>query len=131
MCTGVAVGERQAGYAGSGVGGRARLILLLGGLIALGPLSIDLYLPALPGIAHDMRAGDAGVQFTLTGMLAGLALGQMLVGPLSDALGRRRPLIQLSITNSPETCRHSRRARAVGSTPSQFSWSRRAIGHQA
>jgi MFS transporter, DHA1 family, multidrug resistance protein len=93
MCTGVAVGERQAGHAGSGVGGRTRLILLLGGLIALGPLSIDLYLPALPGIAHDMRAGAAGVQFTLTGMLAGLALGQMLVGPLSDAQGRRRPLI--------------------------------------
>jgi DHA1 family bicyclomycin/chloramphenicol resistance-like MFS transporter len=93
MCTGVAVGERQVGCVGSGVGGRVRLVLLLGGLIALGPLSIDLYLPALPRIAHDLRAGEADVQLTLTGMLAGLAVGQVLVGPLSDAVGRRRPLI--------------------------------------
>jgi DHA1 family bicyclomycin/chloramphenicol resistance-like MFS transporter len=92
----VTLGERPTGRAGAsrpGIDGRVRLVLLLGGLIALGPLSIDLYLPALPGIAHDLRAGDASIQFTLTGMLAGLAIGQVLVGPLSDAVGRRRPLI--------------------------------------
>jgi MFS transporter, DHA1 family, multidrug resistance protein len=77
--------------------GGMRLVLLLGGLIALGPLSIDLYLPALPAIARDLQASDADVQFTLTGMLLGLAVGQVLVGPLSDAVGRRRPLIVGSV----------------------------------
>jgi hypothetical protein len=75
MITAVAVRERPPGCADSNrpsddgrTGNRARLILLLGGLIALGPLSIDLYLPALPGIAHDLRAGGSDVQFTLSGM---------------------------------------------------------------
>lgn len=90
------LGERRVGRVEvdrPGVVGRVRLVLLLGGLVALGPLSIDLYLPALPGIARALGAGAADVQFTLTGMLAGLAIGQLLVGPLSDAVGRRRPLI--------------------------------------
>ncbi|WP_222854003.1 multidrug effflux MFS transporter [Fodinicola acaciae] len=73
--------------------GGAVLIILLGGLTALGPLSIDLYLPALPVIAHSLRATEADIQFTLTGMLIGLAVGQVLVGPVSDAIGRRTPLI--------------------------------------
>jgi DHA1 family bicyclomycin/chloramphenicol resistance-like MFS transporter len=75
-----------------GAGGTV-LIVLLGALTALGPLSIDLYLPALPVIASALHATEANVQFTLTGMLIGLALGQVLVGPLSDAIGRRTPLI--------------------------------------
>jgi DHA1 family bicyclomycin/chloramphenicol resistance-like MFS transporter len=75
-------------------GGRyVQLVLVLGALIALGPLTIDMYLPALPELARDLDASDAGVQFTLTGMLAGLACGQLVIGPLSDALGRRRPLL--------------------------------------
>jgi DHA1 family bicyclomycin/chloramphenicol resistance-like MFS transporter len=73
--------------------GRLRLILVLGALIAVGPLSIDMYLPALPRIAQDLHASDTTIQLTLTGTLIGLGLGQLLVGPLSDALGRRRPLI--------------------------------------
>lgn len=73
--------------------GRLRLILVLGSLIALGPLTIDLYLPALPSITDDLLTSSASVQLTLTGTLAGVALGQLLVGPLSDALGRRRPLL--------------------------------------
>jgi MFS family permease len=95
MSTAGAVCERVARHPGGDVRARSglRLVLLLGGLIALGPLSIDLYLPALPAIAHDLRAADADIQFTLTGMLAGLAVGQVLVGPLSDAVGRRKPLI--------------------------------------
>ena len=62
-------------------------------MIALGPFTIDMYLPALPAIADDLRAGDAAVKATLTGMLLGLGLGQLLVGPLSDSFGRRKPLI--------------------------------------
>jgi DHA1 family bicyclomycin/chloramphenicol resistance-like MFS transporter len=71
----------------------ARLVLVLGALIALGPLTIDMYLPAFPRIADDLDATDSAVQLTLTGMLLGLALGQLLIGPLSDAFGRRRPLV--------------------------------------
>lgn len=72
---------------------RLRLVLVLGFLIALGPLTIDLYLPALPAITEQLHTTAAAVQLTLTGTLAGLALGQLLVGPLSDAVGRRRPLL--------------------------------------
>ncbi|MFI6130661.1 multidrug effflux MFS transporter [Micromonospora sp. NPDC051141] len=74
-------------------GQRARLVLVLGSLIAVGPLTIDMYLPALPAIVDDFATTSAAVQLTLTGTLAGLALGQLLIGPLSDAVGRRRPLI--------------------------------------
>jgi DHA1 family bicyclomycin/chloramphenicol resistance-like MFS transporter len=72
---------------------RLRLVLVLGFLIALGPLTIDMYLPSLPTITADLHSTAAAVQLTLTGTLAGLALGQLLVGPLSDALGRRAPLL--------------------------------------
>lgn len=72
---------------------RLRLILLLGSLIALGPLTIDTYLPALPAITGDLAASPSVVQLTLTGTLIGLALGQLIIGPLSDTLGRRGPLL--------------------------------------
>jgi DHA1 family bicyclomycin/chloramphenicol resistance-like MFS transporter len=72
---------------------RLRLVLVLGFLIALGPLTIDMYLPSLPTITTDLGSTAAAVQLTLTGTLAGLALGQLLVGPLSDAVGRRTPLL--------------------------------------
>jgi DHA1 family bicyclomycin/chloramphenicol resistance-like MFS transporter len=84
--------QRPAAAAPPG-GSTARLVLVLGTVIALGPFTIDMYLPALPAIATDLRADDAAVKATLTGMLLGLGLGQLLVGPLSDALGRRRPLL--------------------------------------
>ncbi|RSD23773.1 multidrug effflux MFS transporter [Amycolatopsis eburnea] len=77
-------------------GGRAqrlKFVLILGGLSAFGPLSIDMYLPALPRMAEDLRAADSTVQLTLSAFIAGLALGQLVLGPLSDALGRRRPLL--------------------------------------
>ena len=73
--------------------GPLRLVLVLGALIALGPLTIDMYLPALPTIVDDLGTTSAAVQLTLTGTLVGLALGQLLVGPLSDTFGRRRPLL--------------------------------------
>ncbi len=74
-------------------GARVRLVLVLGFLIAIGPLTIDMYLPALPTIVTDLNTTGAAVQLTLTGTLAGLALGQLLMGPLSDAVGRRGPLL--------------------------------------
>lgn len=72
---------------------RLRRVLVLGSLVALGPFTIDLYLPALPSITEDLRTSAAAVQLTLTGTLLGVALGQLIVGPLSDAFGRRRPLL--------------------------------------
>lgn len=69
------------------------MIAVLGLLIALGPLTIDMYLPALPRIAEDLSVSSSMVQLTLTGTLAGLAFGQLIIGPLSDSLGRRVPLM--------------------------------------
>lgn len=70
-----------------------RMILMLGSIVAIGPLTIDMYLPALPTIVRDFGASATTVQLTLTGVLLGLAVGQLVIGPLSDALGRRRPLL--------------------------------------
>jgi DHA1 family bicyclomycin/chloramphenicol resistance-like MFS transporter len=70
-----------------------RYILILGGLSAFAPLSIDMYLPALPRMAVDLHSADSTLQFTLTAFIIGLALGQLLVGPISDAVGRRKPLL--------------------------------------
>ncbi|MFD9438886.1 Bcr/CflA family multidrug efflux MFS transporter [Streptomyces sp. NPDC060006] len=67
--------------------------LILGGLTAVPPLSMDMYLPALPEVTDALHASAATVQLTLTACLAGMALGQLVVGPMSDKWGRRRPLI--------------------------------------
>ncbi|WHM38945.1 multidrug effflux MFS transporter [Streptomyces sp. BPTC-684] len=67
--------------------------LVLGGLTALPPLSMDMYLPALPEVTGALHAPAATVQLTLTACLAGMALGQLVVGPMSDKWGRRRPLL--------------------------------------
>jgi DHA1 family bicyclomycin/chloramphenicol resistance-like MFS transporter len=72
---------------------RLRLVLILGALIALGPLTIDMYLPSLPTIATELAVPSATIQLTLTGTLLGLGVGQLVVGPLSDALGRKVPLL--------------------------------------
>src|SRR3954454_10536467 len=72
---------------------RPTLVIVLGLLAALGPFTIDLYLPALPEITGDLHTSGSAVQLTLTGTLVGLAVGQLIVGPLSDVLGRRRPLL--------------------------------------
>ena len=71
----------------------AGLILLLGALTAVGPFTIDLYLAAFPQITSDMGTSPAAVQLTITATLAGLALGQLLIGSISDAMGRRKPLL--------------------------------------
>lgn len=70
-----------------------RVVVVLGSLSAFGPLSLDLYLPGLPALADDLGASASAAQLTLTACLLGLATGQLLSGPMSDALGRRRPLL--------------------------------------
>ncbi|QCU79510.1 Bcr/CflA family efflux MFS transporter [Citricoccus sp. SGAir0253] len=69
------------------------LVALLALLTAVAALSTDLYLPALPAVAADLGATASGVQLTLTAFMVGLAAGQFVIGPLSDVLGRRRPLL--------------------------------------
>ena len=70
-----------------------RLILILGAIAALGPLSIDMYLPSLPAIGRDLHAGAGSVQMTATAYFIGLAVGQMIYGPVSDRFGRKKPLL--------------------------------------
>ena len=69
------------------------LTFLLGGFTAFGPLSMDLYLPAFPLLGHDLGATDAAVQLTLTADVIGIVVGQLILGPMSDAWGRRRLLL--------------------------------------
>lgn len=77
----------------SGAKSGARLILILGALSAFGPLSLDMYLPSLPALARDLGSGASQAQLSLTFCLLGLAVGQLLAGPLSDVRGRRGPLL--------------------------------------
>ncbi|MEU4574237.1 multidrug effflux MFS transporter [Nonomuraea sp. ATR24] len=72
---------------------RGLLLLILGALSAIGPLSIDMYLPALPAISGEMLSPAAQVQLTLTACLIGVSAGQVIAGPVSDVRGRRLPLI--------------------------------------
>lgn len=71
----------------------ALVTLVLGGLTAVPPLSMDMYLPALPEVTDALHAPAATIQLTLTACLLGMALGQLVVGPMSDKWGRRRPLL--------------------------------------
>ncbi|WP_204501987.1 Bcr/CflA family efflux MFS transporter [Aquibacillus albus] len=72
---------------------RVGLALLLGMLCMLGPFNIDMYLPSFPEIANDLETRASLVQLSLTAFLIGLAIGQMIVGPISDAKGRRKPIL--------------------------------------
>jgi DHA1 family bicyclomycin/chloramphenicol resistance-like MFS transporter len=69
------------------------LILLLGALTALGPFSIDLYLPAFPAIAHSLHTNGEQVALSLSSFFVGIAVGQLLYGPLLDRFGRKKPLV--------------------------------------
>lgn len=71
----------------------AGLAVVLGSLSAFAPLSIDMYLPAFPAMARELTATPSDIQLTLTACTIGLAVGQLIAGPLSDRLGRRRPLL--------------------------------------
>lgn len=75
---------------------RVVYIILLGALTALGPFTIDLYLPAFPVLQEDFDTTSAAIQLTLTGTMIGFALGQLVVGPLSDLVGRRVPLLAVT-----------------------------------
>ncbi|WP_295047325.1 multidrug effflux MFS transporter [uncultured Paracoccus sp.] len=70
-----------------------RMALVLGLLSAVGPFAIDMYLPALPQVAADLRTTEAGAALTLTSYFIVFGLGQMIYGPMADALGRKRPLL--------------------------------------
>lgn len=69
------------------------VICLLGFMAAIGPLSTDIYIPGLPTIASELGSTAAGVQLSLTTCFIGLALGQVLMGPWSDEIGRKKPAI--------------------------------------
>jgi DHA1 family bicyclomycin/chloramphenicol resistance-like MFS transporter len=68
------------------------LVVILGGLSAMGPLAIDMYLPSFPAIGREFGAPASAVQATVAIYFIGLASGQLFYGPLSDRLGRRAPL---------------------------------------
>lgn len=70
-----------------------RYILILGAVVAIGPLSIDMYLPALPELERSLGTDAAAVQWTLAAFFFGLAAGQLIYGPLSDRYGRKPPLL--------------------------------------
>ncbi|WP_240745292.1 multidrug effflux MFS transporter [Microbacterium sp. K35] len=73
--------------------GTLRAMLVLGMLEAFGPLSMDLYLPQLPQLAASLGTTEALAQVTMSACMIGLGLGQLIAGPLSDRLGRKRPLL--------------------------------------
>jgi DHA1 family bicyclomycin/chloramphenicol resistance-like MFS transporter len=81
------------GTAGPSIAGHWRLVLVIGALSLFGPLCVDAYLPALPQIGRDLGATASAVQLSLTGCLVGLAVGQLVIGPVSDRTGRRPPLL--------------------------------------
>ncbi len=80
--------EPRAGYAPS-----ARFVLLMGMMVAIGAVSSDIYLPSLPAVADELTTSMAAAQFTISAVLVGAGLGQLIMGPLSDRFGRRRPAL--------------------------------------
>ena len=82
-------GDRSPGRARGGLA----LIIALGALSGFGPLCLDMYLPALPQLPADLSSTPAAAQLTLSSCIVGLAVGQLITGPLSDRLGRRGPLL--------------------------------------
>lgn len=69
------------------------LVLVLAALTAVSPLATDMYVPGFPTLGHALHAGSSAVQLTMTAYLAGLVVGQLIIGPVSDGIGRRRLLI--------------------------------------
>ena len=76
---------------------RWQLIVMLGGLMAMQPFALDPFLPAAPSIAATFAVEDSAMQLTLAGLSFGFAIGQLVAGPLSDTLGRRRPVIAAAV----------------------------------
>ncbi|TIT47223.1 MAG: multidrug effflux MFS transporter, partial [Mesorhizobium sp.] len=69
-----------------------RIAVVLGLLSAIGPFAIDMYLPALPSIGADLQASTAAVQMSLLIFFLSMGFGQIVVGPISDMVGRKLPL---------------------------------------
>ena len=67
-------------------------IMILGLIIAIGPLSIDMYLPALPSMAQDFGVATAFMSNSVPAYFVGLVVGQLFYGPISDRIGRIKPL---------------------------------------
>ncbi|WP_127792692.1 multidrug effflux MFS transporter [Agromyces sp. LHK192] len=86
-------------HPGDALSRRQRLVyvLVLGALTALGPFTVDLYLPAFPVLQDELGVSATAVQLTLTGTMLGFGFGQLIVGPWSDKVGRRLPLILSTI----------------------------------
>ncbi|GGH33564.1 multidrug effflux MFS transporter [Microbacterium album] len=76
----------------------APILGVLGALAILGPFGTDIFLPGLPAIASEFDAPASAAQLSLSGFTIGMAAGQLIAGPLSDAVGRRRPLLVGSAT---------------------------------
>src|SRR5687768_15822960 len=72
--------------------GRFTIILLLGLLSAIGPFSIDMYLPGFPAIANSLQTSVDAVSYSLSSFFIGICIGQIVCGPLLDRYGRKRPL---------------------------------------
>jgi MFS transporter, DHA1 family, multidrug resistance protein len=82
-------------HPGDAISARRRVlyVILLGALTALGPFTVDLYLPAFVQLEREFSAPATAIQLTLTGTMLGFGVGQLIVGPLSDKVGRRVPLL--------------------------------------
>ncbi|NQX10853.1 multidrug effflux MFS transporter [Microbacteriaceae bacterium VKM Ac-2855] len=82
-------------HPGDALSRRQRLVyvIILGALTALGPFTIDLYLPAFPVLQSELNVSAAAIQLTLTGTTVGFAIGQLVIGPWSDKVGRRLPIL--------------------------------------
>jgi MFS transporter, DHA1 family, multidrug resistance protein len=70
-----------------------RLVALIGTMSIFGPLCIDMYLPALPNLSSQLHVGASATQLTLTACVVSMATGQLVLGPISDRVGRRPPLL--------------------------------------
>lgn len=75
---------------------RFAILITLGLLTGLGPFTVDLYLPAFPALKTEFSVGDPQVQATLSATVIGFAVGQLLVGPVSDRVGRKLPLLAMN-----------------------------------
>lgn len=94
-------GKKNVPDLGDTLSARARItyVIVLGTLTALGPFTVDMYLPAFPAIQSEFRVDAAAVQLTLTGTMIGFAAGQLIVGPLSDRVGRKTPLVLAALVH--------------------------------
>jgi MFS transporter, DHA1 family, multidrug resistance protein len=109
-----------------------RLLLILGAIVAIAPLSIDMYLPSLPTLQAHFATDAAAVQLTLSTYFIGMAIGQLFYGPVSDRIGRLGPLyfglavyvlasLACALAPSVETLTVARFSRPWGAAPASWS----------